>query len=84
LIWRISSVASQRAFAACFDASLALIGAHEAEGEASDDGHVFGPVSGPIAGQVVAELDIEQPVHALHPPMSAYGAGHPLDVEGRR
>jgi hypothetical protein len=38
-------VASQRAFAACFDASLALIGAHEAEGEASDDGHVFGPVS---------------------------------------
>jgi hypothetical protein len=62
-------VASQRAFAACFDASLALIGAHEAEGEASDDGHVFGPVSGPIARRVVAELDIEQPVHALHPPM---------------
>src|SRR5216684_989050 len=44
--------------------------------------HVFGSVSGSITRQVIAELDIEQPVHALHPPMSAYGPGHAFDVEG--
>ena len=69
------------AFAACFDASLALVCAHEAECEAADDGHVFGAVSGSITRQVVAEFDIEHPMHALDAPMAAGASAEALDVQ---
>src|SRR5882672_5904484 len=68
-------------FAACLYASLGLVGAHKAESEAADDGHVLGPVTGPVARQVVAEFDIEQPMHALDAPMAARAPGDAFDVE---
>jgi hypothetical protein len=64
------------------DASLAPVGADETEGEMAGAGHVFGSVRGSITRQVIVELDIERPVHALHPPMSADGASHAFDIEG--
>src|ERR1700733_9248411 len=68
------------AFAACLDASLAFVGADEAEGETADDSHVFGAVSASVACEIVAECDIEQPVHALDAPMAAHRCSHALDV----
>src|SRR5271165_1091917 len=55
-------------FPSGFDASLGFVGAQETEDEAADDGHVLGAVAGAIAGEVVLEFDVEQPVHAFHPP----------------
>src|SRR5260370_11268598 len=63
-------------FAACLDASLGLVGAHETESEAADDGHVFGAVPGAEARQIVPEFDNEQPIPAFHTPMAALAAGH--------
>lgn len=57
------------------------MGADQIEGEAAHGRHVLGPVSGAVARQVVLELDIEQPVHALDPPMAANCFADPLDVE---
>ena len=64
-----------------FDASLGLVGAYEAEGEASDDGHVFGTVAGSVARQIVLELDIQEPVHAFDAPVAPYAVGKTVDVE---
>src|SRR5947207_8289800 len=46
-------------FAARLDASLGLVGAHEAESEAADDSHVAGTIAGAVARQIIAEFDIE-------------------------
>ena len=70
-------------FAAGFDASLRFVRAHEAEREASDDGHVLGAVAGSIAREVVLERHVELPVHAFDAPMAASTSGDALDVERR-
>jgi hypothetical protein len=40
-------------------------------------------VTGAVARQIVLELDVEQPVHALHAPMAATAFGGALDIERR-
>jgi hypothetical protein len=71
------------ALTACLDTSFGFVGAHEVEGEATNDGHVFGTVAGPVSRQIVFELDVKQPVHGFDTPMTACGPGDPLDIEGR-
>jgi hypothetical protein len=70
-------------FASCLDAPLGLIGTHEAEREAADEGHVLGSVAGPITRQIVLEFDIEQPMHALDAPVPARTPGDAFDIERR-
>src|SRR5579863_6880510 len=71
-------------FAAELDASFCFVDAHEIEGEAADDRHVFGAVAGSVAGQVVLEGDVKQPMKALDAPMAARRLGEPFDVERGR
>ena len=71
------------ALAACLDASFGFVGAHEVEGEAANNGHIFGAVAGPVSRQIVFELDVKQPVHGFDTPVATGGCGDALDVEGR-
>jgi hypothetical protein len=50
--------------------------------EAAHDGHILRAVAGPIAGQVIAELDVEQPMHASDAPMTPRGPGGEVDIDG--
>src|ERR1035437_10250764 len=43
----------------------------------------FCAVAGSVSRQIVAELDVEQPVHALDAPMAATSLGGAFDVEWR-
>jgi hypothetical protein len=67
-----------------FDASLRFIGAHKANGEATQGRHVLGAIADAVTDQVVLELDIEQPMHAFDAPMAADAGGEALDIARRR
>src|SRR4029077_13528168 len=70
-------------FSAGLDASGGFVVAEEVESEAADDGYVLGAMACPVSRQIIAEFDVEQPVHALHPPMAATSFGSAFDVERR-
>ncbi len=55
----------------CFAASRP----HNAEGEASDQGHVASPMAAAQARQILLEHDVEHPVQALDPSVTAHSVG---------
>jgi hypothetical protein len=38
-------------------------------------------MTGSVTREIVLELNVEQPVHALHTPVTAHAIGEPVDVE---
>ena len=58
-----------------FDGAFSAAGAHDVEGEPSDQGHVAGAVSSTQARQVFLEDHVEHPVQAFDAPMPADGLG---------
>jgi hypothetical protein len=58
-----------------------FVGANQAQCEATHDCHVLGSVAAAVSGQIVFKLDIEQPVHAFHAPVTTGCVGNPVDIE---